>query len=517
MPSRTAKKQKPTAVVAPEPTVPPPTPQQVPTEAAPAPLGPDGQPLPVVYDCMTVKEYSTTSPAGPITAQDWKVILGWETESEFQARKARELGIDLATAKAQWVFGDVFHCRNTTGEKVRCNANAGNRPFDEKWCEDLVHTVLVGQWAGPHTIPSGTVNGETVRVSKYGRVLSGQHQGSACILADEVLHKARLELGHDVANEKYPAWRGHNHCFLETILITGMSEDPRVLMTVDYVKPRTAADVFYTSGVFRESTPPQRKELCRMLSTAVDVLWDRTDTRGYKTHPEIVAFLERHRRLLQLTSHLFVENSEDDGTDVRRISKLRLSPGLCAALGFLQGCSGAGTDGDVYRNEEPAPSEAKLDWSMYDRAEEFWVCLARAIDFVPVRQALGRLAASDPNSEANKGMGGRLPEKLALLCKAWEVFRDSPPTAGTTFSMDDLKPGGPLYLHYSDLDDKGNKLPDGQIKLLDIADFGGIDCPRTTAPPKANRREVPDPPAPTASEIEAAAAEARARRAGNGS
>lgn len=493
----------PKAKKAPAPPIQPVTPSPPPPQlvAALAPLPKSD--LPVMYDQLEIVEYSIASPKGPLSVDRQKLLLGWESEEEFKVRKMTEVP---GSKPEQWLFGDNYHCKNVAGNKVRANNNAHNRPFDMGWCEALVHTVLYGQWAGPHTIPGETVNGETVRISRYGRVMSGQHQMTACILADEWLQRDRELLGLDAVNLKYPAWAKHNHPFLETIVITGMSEDPRVLMTVDYVKPRTAADVFYTSEVFKSCTPPERKELCRMLATATDLLWTRTDARGYRTHPEIVGFLERHKRLLKFVEHLYSENSPDAG---RRISKLRLSPGQCAALTFIMGSSGPSTNGDVYRNGDP-PTEAQLDWSYQDRAEEFWVMLGSSKDFSSVRTALTRLVDSTTSGDNNQGLGGRGPEKLAILAKAWEAYKDHPDSAGAPFSNDDLAMDGALCLSYSDLDDKGNKLPNGEIKLLDVADFYGIDCPESVS--KAKKDTAPMPPPPSREEIEQATAEARKRR-----
>lgn len=468
----------------------------------PAPVVSTANELPVVYPVLEVDVYSTTSPKGPLEVEWMKKAMGWETEPEYQARMVREKG----GAAAHYIFGDLgiryedgsvspVHCVNVAGEKVVCRHNAHNRSFDKEWCEDLVHTILYGQWAGPHTMPGQTINGETIRISCYGRVLSGQHQMTAAILADEYLHRKRADLGMDAANAMYPAWAKHNRCFIETIVVKGMSEDPRVLMTIDYVKPRTAADVFYTSDVFKACLPVERKELCRMLASAVDLLWTRTATKGYRTHPEIVGFLDRHKKLLDCVLHLFTENKPTDG---RKISKLYLQSGTCSTLMYLMGC-GATTeaDSDAYRNMEP-PTEKELDWSLWQKASEFWTLLANGRDFMPVRTALSRLRDSDVNSEENQGLGGRWPEKLAVLAKAWERWKDCP--AGAPFDDDDLVDGGLLSLSYSDLDAKGNKLPDGEITLIDIADFYGIDCP-TVVKGKAARSGSPEPPPPTPEEM----------------
>lgn len=496
-----------TAVVAPVAPTPPPRPEPVVLVQ-----NPTDQPLELVYDKLELVECSTTSEAGPVTVEQWIRLLGWETEEQYQERKVAE---NPGTKPTEWLFGETFHCKNTAGKKVRCNNNAQNRPFDMGWCEELIHTHLAGQWAGPHTIPGETVNGETIRVSRYGRMLSGQHTGTACILADEKLQKARAETSLAEADIKYPAWKGQNHVFTETIVITGMSEDPRVLMTVDYVKPRTAADVFYTSEVFKESTPPERKDMCKILATGVDLLWTRTDTKGYRTHPEIVAFLDRHMTLLKCVLHIFKQNGMTE-KGAQKLSKLRLNPGHCSAVMFLMGCGTETTTNysDEYRNSEP-PSEALLDWGFWDKAESFWEQLAKGNDFMWVRGALGRLVDSTTDNEENQGLGGKLKEKLAILANAWERWTEHHEEAGAPFDRSDLEPGGILCLSYSKLDEDGKELPNDEIALLDVADFYGIDCPVATGKGKTSKAP-PMPPPPSPEEIEKLKEEARARRVQTG-
>ena len=512
---------------------------------------------------MKITEWSSTSEKGPLTPEKIKMMLGWETEKEFQARMVAS---DPTSKPEHWLFGETgprnsltgefqpVHCLDTNKVKVVCWNNANNRPFDMPWSEDLIHTCLRGQWAGPLMMPGETINGETIRVSKYGRVLSGQHQGTACILADEWLQKYRLKPRKpgdpppvdrlaQFGDGPYPAWEGHDHVVIETIVITGLSEDERVLRTIDYVKPRTTADMLYTMELYRDKTSTERKELTRMLSVGLDFLWTRTDAQGYRTHPEMVGFLERHRRLLKCVEHIFRENNSKGlaspepcptcletgelGGNIcwrckgqkrvtipgRNISKLRLSVGQASTLCYLMGSSGPKTDGDLYRWGTP-PEEKGLDWSYMDKAMEFWSRLAIDRSFMQVRIALGRLVESDANNEDNQGQGGRLPEKLAILAKAWELFREHPPEGGEPFSDADLEPDGLLCLSYNDLDDKGNKLPDGQIKLLDVADFYGIDCPDVVQKPKRGAPPT-TPPAgapPTPEEIEKGKADALARR-----
>lgn len=487
-------KSKKTAPV--QPIAPTPPPEPVPVQEAAPP--PDDRV--VVYPSLEINECSTTSKRGPLTIAMMKKFLGWETEKEYQTRivkEEHEKG-NMTAKPEHYLFGEDYHCRNVAGEKVCCHNNNNNRRFDDAWAEALEDTILYGRWAGPFTMKGDwiTVNGETIRISRWGEVISGQHQMTGCIRAGEKLAKARADGEDKPGDPKYPVWAKHAEPFLETIVITGMSDDPRVLMTVDYVKPRTTADMFYTSKVFRDCTPPQRNELCRMLAQACDLLWTRTKAQGYRTHPEMVGFLDRHESLLKCVLHLFGENSAKAN---RGISKLRLSAGNCSALMYLMASSGPGTDleyGDFYRNpKEGPPTEKNLDWTYWDKAEEFWTLLATGVDFDPVRDALGRLIVSNKDDENNVGMGGRGPEKLALIANAWLRWKDHT-GSGAVFDAEDMEPGGLLCLSYTNLDSKGNKLPNGQIDLVDIADFFGIDCPEVGGG-KVAKAQPPDPTAPT--------------------
>lgn len=473
--------------------------------SAPAVTNPSFDPenphnLPVVYEEFNHVEYSSKSAFGPLTPALMKTIMGWTTEEEYVARM---LADQPGTKKEEHEFGDVYHCLDNYGRKVRCLNNSGNRSYDHGWGMDLGATVLSGQWAGPLTIPGKhiTVNGETIRISRFGRVVSGQHEMTGAILADEALQIMRAN-DRAKADAKYPFWADKKECVIEVLVVTGMTEDERVLRTVDYVKTRTVADMLFTMDVYRKHKPTARKELTRMLDSALDLLWERTRTMGYKTHPEVVGFLERHRHLLYCVEHLFNVNTPNptkacggcggtggkaapcascNGTGRvpdgggRKISKLHLSAGNCAALCYLMGSSGPKTDGDAYRNGMP-PSEAHLDWSYLDRAYDFWTGLARHPGFQPVRTKLANLTDSTPQDETNQGQGGRVGEKLAVLGHAWDAYKDHDDSTGPAFTDYDLSPTGCLELKYTNRDDRGNLLPDGQVKLLDIADFGGIDC-----------------------------------------
>ena len=450
---------------------------------------------PIKYPLLAV---DTFTGANAMTEALVKKLIGWETEAEFGARMGRATG----TAPSAWKFTDAV--RDTTtgksiefvvdmdGNKAVMWHNTENRPLDLTWCKSLAEgEILERHWAGELTIdgtitgtfgsgdpaepmppievggrmykdgdaielPRGTVNGSTICISRTGQWKSGQHSGVALIFACQLWRKNPL---------KYPGWT--TEPVIETIVVSGVSDDRDVAMTVDNVRPRSETDVFYTSGLFDDKLPSQRKEYARMLATAADFLWDRTDTQGYRTHSEVVAFVDRHKHLLQCVAHLFEENPKDGG---RPISNLRLSPGQSAALCYIMGCSE--TDGDVYRNGNP-PSEdmkherkAVVSWSNWEKAREFWAKIGAHATFLPVRAALQRLVDSDQESETNVGLGGRQSEKLCVLAKAWAAY-----AADIEIFEEDLR------LRYSapHTDNAGKYHP--PALLDDAADFGGIDVP----------------------------------------
>lgn len=327
-------------------------------------------------------------------------LLGWEDEERYSAR--------VKGGK----FGEDFLLKDVEGRKVRCWHNNRNRPFTLAHADSLGQDVLNRVWAGPMTIGMGsdgmivTINCENIIISRYAEVISGQHRligfKRACMI-----------------------WRKHNHIWrgkwpecpvLETSIAFGVSEDPRVIQTLDNVRPRTLADVFYTSEIFRDLNPSERKECSRMLQFATDMLWIRTGAdrigsrKVFQTHSESRSFLDNHPRLqTECIHHLFSENKD------RALSTLRLSPGQMAAICYLMGA--CGTDGDDYRNMDPAPEERGVNWEHWERAKQFFVLLsADAEEVKPVRDALGMLV------DAETGNGGRLSEKLSILSKAWNRF-----------------------------------------------------------------------------------------------
>lgn len=489
---------------------PPPTPEPEPTP--PNDVTPEALPQ-ILYPAVKVELWTGKE---PITAEVAKRYLDWETEAEYALRLTQanpglkdsdvytEADGRVTTFGNAKKYGDSYMLVDDDKAKVRCWNNRWNRDFDEGWSRMLAQSILNGQWAGELTIPEtsrgvlhelarpfelpdgstvqpgeefefteGTINGDGIKVSRTGKIQSGQHTLVAVILANQMWWKNR---------KKYPFWEDSaTGPVIEASVTVGLSDDRRVLMTTDYCRPRSEADCFYTSNITINGVPfnvmpgGERKELARMLAAAVDLLWRRTGTQGYKTNPEAVAFVDRHPKLLKCLEHVYVENLGSAG---RKISNLRLSAGQSAAMCYLMGCSGPTTDGDLYRNGFP-PSEksGKLDWSLFGRAKDFWALLGASPDLLHVRAALAALKDGDPDSSGAEGeklgLGGRLAERMCIVQKAWEVFK-----GGSNPVPDDLVLTYEPAREETGKDKEGNTITKRvPAKLHDFADFGGVDVP----------------------------------------
>lgn len=401
--------------------------------------------------------------ADAITYEVMKDILWWESEPEYTARMVAlnpKIKEDAAKFSDKLLAqkGVEVLCLDEEGRKVVCWNNAHNRPFDLPWAMRYKQEFLNGCWA---------VNGEAFIIGDRGNVLSGQKRGVGFMLAVQAWRKDP---------EKYKeVWP--TEPVYETVLAIGVKEDSRTVATLDNGQPRSDADTIFTSEIYAGLSPAGKKECSRMLAKATDFLWARTgEARGhegqvvYKTPSEAARFREDHPKLMKAVKHLYEENKD------RAISGLKLSPGMCAAICYMQGCSTS--DGDSYRAGDP-PVEKGLKWDNWTKAQEFWTELAKAGSegkgqsklHAAVATALGMLV--DPDD----GTQGRLSEKLVILAKAWELF-----AAGKKFNESDLEIG------YVERDGKTILDPDQTLG------FGGIDL-GPGKPKAAEEPEVTEPEA----------------------
>lgn len=438
---------------------------------------PDVETRPILYPDVTVNGVPVPTDKMRLSTTLCKKLLGYETEEEYKKRCEQATDVH-ERAKGQAGYGDNYHFFDGAGLKVRCWNSQDNRPFDDATADRYAQDALNRQWAGPEAFPGETVNGETVIIGRTGKVLGGNHRMVGCVRAAE-----RWQ-----ANPKaYPEWK--EEPFIETLVVFGVSENPIIVRTLDNVRPRTLADTVYTSDVFRRRadgtliSQGQRKELSRMLDAAIDYLWRRTGAGGdnepghkYQTHSASFDFLDRHERLKAFVKHLFECNAD------RRITLLQLSAGQCAAACYLM-AAGA-SDVDEYLKDR---AEGRLDFSLQDKAEEFFDALADGGDrsFKVLREALGSLKSID------EGLGGRVSEKMAVLAAGWHRFR-----------QDEEIREEDVTLSY------GKDANDNPV-LLDPPDFGGIDgghdpvAPERTTPKQAEAAKKKEAKAKTDKAIKA--------------
>lgn len=449
-----------------------------------------------------------------------RLMLGWEDEEAYKAK-------DKATTEPK-DFGENYDLVDTNGIKVRMHRNQGNRPFKQGHCEALAQDLLNGNWAGFLMGPGFTVNGETIIYDQHGDCESGQHR--------EIAYEWAWQLWEKVGADHPWKIRWPEGPVLESLVVQGISADSRVKRTLDNVMPRSVADVFYTSDIFGDLLPSERRELAGMLGAAVDMLWRRTgkakdgSKKVAQTHSESVQFVEDHGgkrgRLVRCVKHLWECNGgsrkpvqlidpatgkpevDAKGKPVlrqqgRAISEAtgKLTAGKCAALMWLMAASVVeGEDADVYwqdPEDKNIPWDDKVEGGVWDKAVSFWATLGdtRLEALHPLRQALASLVSYDDAS------GGREMEKIAVLAKAWADWReDRPVTFSPAVVHEDgteTPASGSCWLEYH-TDENGQR----HIVESPFPNFGGID--QFDGPPRAKDSAVPNP-----EELEEAAAKER--------
>lgn len=345
---------------------------------------------------------------GVITRVQMEELLGWETEESASVRANEKDGKGNLLPVA---YGNDYTLKDEHKCKVRCLYNANNRPFRESHARTIAQDILNSCWAGPLSMPGETVNGEAIVISKYGEIISGQHRGVGFVLACQMWAKA----------DKDSVWRKNwpKEPVLESVVIMGISDNPKVLRTVDNVLPRSEADVIYTSDLFSTLDTSEKRECSRMMAAAADLLWIRTGAGdaaihqydSLQTHSTSMAFIERHGKLKHAVAFIFQENKK-----VRKVSGLDLSPGQAAALLYLMAASG--DDLDDYRNADPAPGEQALKLKRWKDAERFWALLltgeAGAPEMVGLRSHLATMTEGNGNAR----------ERANVLCLAWSLWTD---------------------------------------------------------------------------------------------
>jgi len=316
------------------------------------------------------------------------------------------------------------------------------------------------------------VNGEPILIGKTALVLNGQHTLPALIVADQLRQKhARwMEL-----------WDGQP-CVIDKLIVYGLSETDRVVNTMDTCKARSISDVIFRSEYFRNKKPEDRKAAAKITDMAIRLLWHRTGNGEHsfsprRTHDEVLNFLEKHPRLMRCVSHVYDENSDNS-------IKEYINLGFAAGMMYMMAASQTGEGVYLAAVRGGEAKEELIDFSMWDKAVEFWAAFGKGDGVLNVARKLLKLVSTNS-------------EKLAILVKAWRLF-----ASNQKMTDGSVKP-------------KYDTDPETQISTIaECPDLGGIDL----GDPKDQGDGDEPPPAkgqPTKKEIEAAKEQEIKRREEN--
>ncbi len=398
-----------------------------------------------------------------LTVEQMKTLLGWTVTKE-----------------------DDYNFLDINGNRIRCTKNRRNRPFTRETALDYGHTVLNRHWADRRNTPEGTkeglertINGETIVIGRHGNVESGQHRLIGWIFADQLLNK------DDVEEQEH--WRskwGDRPLTVECIIVYGVDESQETLRTIDNVRPRSLGDIAYTQDWFAGYNAEKREAMSKMLDPAVRTLWERAldDTAAFhprRTNIEMIAFAERHFKLVQCIKHIYEER--------KGVGQIHPCGTAAALLYLMAACN---SDSAKYRDNGGSPSEKTLDWSAWDAACDFWALAGnqKSKVGVPIREAISesiRLAGID---EKVPGV-----VKTAVAINAWIKV-----DAAKAFTALDIIAKSVLN-------------EDGEARFINLPSIGGIDLGGTDD-------EVEDGDEPDEEEVvkvEKAKAEASAKKNGD--
>lgn len=314
-----------------------------------------------------------------ITVEKMKEILGWrEGTAEF------------------------YHLKDRDDKYIILDNSTRNRPFSMSLAEMYVQEHLNKRWR---------LNGENLIIGKYGEVISGQHRGAALILAEQ-------------DRVKEPRWQENwpDTITMSTFVAVGVEETDDVVNTVDTGKPRSLSDTIYRSEHFADLPPKPRKRASSMADWCIRMLWQRTGAQAdafspRRTHGASLEFLDNHRKIRQAVRHVLEEDADGGISAV-------LSPGYSSAMLYLM--AAGKTDPVKYRAkaEEGQRSEKYLDFSLLDKAMEFWLLLGQEGSDIS-KSVSHKIKQLNRRQNADGEMiPATLDEKMIVVTYAWLAFLD---------------------------------------------------------------------------------------------
>lgn len=388
----------------------------------------------IIHEKLTVELRTKDSKGGPITVDDAKAILGWQTEEDA--------GKD---------FGTDYRFK-VDGDKVRLTNNPTNRPFRMTLAKRYASEMFRNKWA---------LNGETIIIDRKGFIQSAQHRLVAIVLAEN-MRKA------DVAKGKDNGWRGP--ISVEGILVLGISDKADVVDTLDLGQKRSLGDVIFRNHDFKGMGEKAQKGIANVLAGATRLAWLRVGGKlvsdaPHFPHSEALDFIEFHPGLGESVKFIFEEDG-GTGADGKRLSS-DISLAYAAGLHYLM--TTAKTNPDKY------DEDGEVNVMLRDKADEFFVSLASGAGLEKGNPIL-TLKASLKRIDASGAMGR--DEICGTVIKAFNLW------------LDGKKADKATAIKVKRTKDKTT----GKVVLAETPRLGGLDIDRDPADYEAEAPAPPEPP-----------------------
>jgi hypothetical protein len=318
---------------------------------------------------------------GPLDMAAAAELLGWTEEMD---------GVK---------FGGDYKFKDLNGNKIRLLKNPTNRPFRRNLALRYANEILRGEWQ---------LNGESIIIDKYGRVQSGQHRLAGVIFANQMLNE-------DL--EKWSDYGWKDGVYIEVVVVVGVDPSPKVVDTIDIGQKRSLGDVIFRNDEFK-GTEREMAKSSNVLSHAVRLVWLRAGGKKVSDaphfpHSEALNFFKEHPRLKECVQ--FINDAEGGGgEDGKRISSC-LSLGYASGLMYLMATSK--TDRDAFD-----AGEEELDFSNWEKAQDFWTHFAKDFKSLPVGHAIKECRKR--LSEISAGDGKGRDEIVGTVAKCFNAWMD---------------------------------------------------------------------------------------------
>jgi len=286
---------------------------------------------------------------------------------------------------------------------VVCSNNICNRPFNLSLCKNYKADILNKAWE---------LNGQPIILSKYGNVLSGQHRVIALILAV-------LDWRED--KSKYPKWKTEPK--MDTAIAVGISEERKVVNTIDTGKSRSLADAIIASGIVGvgSASSTSQKRIAKGVQYAVMTILEATGIKEASfskkpSHSFCLNFLDAHPKIIEAVE--LVLACEGDGN----LSGKGINPFRSCGLFYLMAASES--DQNKYVDN---PIEKNIDFSQWGKASTFFDRLSTSDKTV---------AAVFNQLSVIEDAEGSTDEKEATLKLAWHSFAEKEKVTPAAIKLD---------------------------------------------------------------------------------